>query len=657
MYQYPYGNAQQLNLDWLMEQWQEVKQSIDGSLQGEIDRVEAAITDLLAARDAAVAAAGAANTSAGAAAASAQAAAADAATATAQAAAAAQERVNAAQAANNAQAYAGNAQTQAAAAQNAAGQAAASANQAAADASDAHDDSLAASGSAVSAAASAAGALQNFQLSDAARQAAQAAEQDAEAAATLLQPPATSADIGKALIVKTVGGGTVTAYELGESGGGGSPAILQTIENVQIASFDDGTNTPVQQLVVDIEPEQSGSGDPAPDNVRPITGWTETNIKSANGNLLTKRPVTSSSGITVVSQNDYSITLDGTASSTIGFSCAQLKILPFQKYTVHVKGASSTLYVNINAQNSDMSFNSIIGSASVDDYVLTFETNNTYEYIFIRPTINTGNSVTNTTIYFSIIAGEKEGEFVENSETTYSITFPTEAGTVYGGTLTNVGEEWKLKINKGKILLTKNDIYAVTPEGNNARVTVEADRLSIFTQYGNGVCNKAKFTTSWASCGSTTNGIALNVPASNQFIVNNSIGTTLEEIKDFIGDDGLEICADLITSIEYTLTESQAITLLDGINNVWADTGNIKLLQYYADSKKYIDEQDTLIKALIAPVLDDMIADTALTANDFRIVGNTLYKITASVAAGAALTPNTNCTATTIGAILKTLLT
>ena len=180
MYQYPYGNAQQLNLDWLMEQWQEVKQSIDGSLQGEIDRVEAAITDLLAARDAAVAAAGAANTSAGAAAQSAQAAAADAATATAQAAAATQERVNAAQAANNAQSYAGNAQTQAAAAQNAAGQAAASASKAAADASDAHDDALAASGSAVNAAASAAGALQNFQLSDAARQAAQDAAQDAQ---------------------------------------------------------------------------------------------------------------------------------------------------------------------------------------------------------------------------------------------------------------------------------------------------------------------------------------------------------------------------------------------------------------------------------------------------------------------------------------------
>ena len=185
MYQYPYGNAQQLNLDWLMEQWQIVKENIDGSLQGEIDRVEAAITDLLAARDAAVVAAGAANTSAGAAAQSAQAAAADAATATAQAAAATQERVNAAQAANNAQTYAGNAQTQAAAAQNAAGQAAASASQAAASA-------LSASGDATNAAASAAAAQQSFSLADAARQAAQGYTQNAAASAQQAEDVANS---------------------------------------------------------------------------------------------------------------------------------------------------------------------------------------------------------------------------------------------------------------------------------------------------------------------------------------------------------------------------------------------------------------------------------------------------------------------------------
>lgn len=183
MYQYPYGNAQQLNLDWLMEQWQEVKQSIDGSLQGEIDRVEAAITDLLNARDAAVTAASAANTSAGAAASSANTAAGQAAIATAQAAAATQERINAANAANNAQTYAGNAQTQATAAANSAGAAYTSANQAAASASDAHDDALAAAGSASDAHNDALAAAQD---ADDAANSASDAHDDAVAAQAIL---------------------------------------------------------------------------------------------------------------------------------------------------------------------------------------------------------------------------------------------------------------------------------------------------------------------------------------------------------------------------------------------------------------------------------------------------------------------------------------
>ena len=42
-----------------------------------------------------------------------------------------------------------------------------------------------------------------------------------------------------------------------------------------IASFTDGTDNPLKSLTASIVPVQSGSGDPSPTNVRPITGWTE----------------------------------------------------------------------------------------------------------------------------------------------------------------------------------------------------------------------------------------------------------------------------------------------------------------------------------------------------------------------------------------------
>lgn len=42
--------------------------------------------------------------------------------------------------------------------------------------------------------------------------------------------------------------------------------------------FDTPISAPLASLIVDINPVQSGTGDPSPDNIRPITGWTGVNI-------------------------------------------------------------------------------------------------------------------------------------------------------------------------------------------------------------------------------------------------------------------------------------------------------------------------------------------------------------------------------------------
>lgn len=109
---------------------------------------------------------------------------------------------------------------------------------------------------------------------------------------------------------------------------------------------------------------------------------------------------------------------------------------------------------------------------------------------------------------------------------------------------------------------------------------------------------------------------------------------------------------------DYTVTNgevAETINTLNGLNNIWANIGNISF-DYWADTKGYIDEKDTIVKALIAKELPSMIADTALTANDFRIVNNTLYRATTSIASGATLTVGTNVVATTLAEVIKPLL-
>lgn len=52
-----------------------------------------------------------------------------------------------------------------------------------------------------------------------------------------------------------------------------------TIGPASIVTFNaSAADMPLKGLTVDIEPVQSGSGDPSPDNVRPITGWTGVNV-------------------------------------------------------------------------------------------------------------------------------------------------------------------------------------------------------------------------------------------------------------------------------------------------------------------------------------------------------------------------------------------
>ena len=63
---------------------------------------------------------------------------------------------------------------------------------------------------------------------------------------------------------------------LAEWANGGSPSY-ETVTG-SIASFVTLRAAPLKELVVDIEPVQSGSGGPSPDNVRPISGWTGAKI-------------------------------------------------------------------------------------------------------------------------------------------------------------------------------------------------------------------------------------------------------------------------------------------------------------------------------------------------------------------------------------------
>ena len=67
---------------------------------------------------------------------------------------------------------------------------------------------------------------------------------------------------------------SVPWYLMAKGKGGGG---YKTVSG-PIVSISDALAAPLRSLLVNIDPVQAGSGDPSPDNVRPISGWSAVNV-------------------------------------------------------------------------------------------------------------------------------------------------------------------------------------------------------------------------------------------------------------------------------------------------------------------------------------------------------------------------------------------
>lgn len=81
---------------------------------------------------------------------------------------------------------------------------------------------------------------------------------------------------------------------------GGASPNPKTVGPAAIASFSDGAlDAPLKSLTFGIEPVQSGSGDPSPTNIRPISGWTQVSGKHSGADMTDYTPITIPLGQTV----------------------------------------------------------------------------------------------------------------------------------------------------------------------------------------------------------------------------------------------------------------------------------------------------------------------------------------------------------------------
>lgn len=177
---------------------------------------------------------------------------------------------------------------------------------------------------------------------------------------------------------------------------------------------------------------------------------------------------------------------------------------------------------------------------------------------------------------------------------TISVTFPTEAGTVYGCTLGVVSGE--LVVDRAMVDLgTLNWYVSQNPAGmvgSNADVSTFPSVLYSNPNVASDImCEKFK-TSPYNSItsGGVDNGIAIFGRDDARYIrifYPEYSEKTAAEVKADL--DGVKLVYTLLTPITYHLTPQEVRTLL-GTNNVWSDAGETAVT-YKADVQLYIDKK------------------------------------------------------------------
>lgn len=186
---------------------------------------------------------------------------------------------------------------------------------------------------------------------------------------------------------------------------------------------------------------------------------------------------------------------------------------------------------------------------------------------------------------------------------TYDISFPDEAGTVYGGTLdVTTG---LLTVDKRSVILDGSE-YTYTPNGVTAaastvyvrfadkkpgRTNMLSDKFRVYIGEGGGPFS--------INGRDNLDGI--------EFLLPIEIPQISSAIRDWFAANATQLVYELATPITYQLTPTEVTTLL-GVNNIWADTGDVDVT-YRADPTLIYNKLTAAIAALSTNLAD---ADAAL---------------------------------------------
>lgn len=384
----------------------------------------------------------------------------------------------------------------------------------------------------------------------------------------------------------------------GSNAGGGSSSVLKIVSGT-ILQITDALARTAYQLKVTIVPKQE-SGTPSPDNILPITGWTGCDISHTSGNIIDA--VTDNK----VPKNDSKVTVSGgvlTAKTNNATEAGLVvPVLPNTQYTIGF---------NITTGGNAAYFRCAEYSAKPNTYGSGYRTriieasdtatgNGT-----LRRVITTGDNA--RWLFFGIYRsynsaekkikdwyvrfGNTQDGYAEHQGEEIPVSWESEAGTVYGGTLT-INEDGSADLERDSALNTSRGTYSTWESFGSGSSKYYRYKLSSETNYitnrSSAICTHFARTTISAS--TTDIGFQIQLVTSGTsaqkgtwiaFRPDLSVYDTLTKFKNYVEEQ-----YENGTPVQYFVyyTDVRATYHFDNIgqlhmylgeNNIWVEGTNV----------------------------------------------------------------------------------
>lgn len=335
------------------------------------------------------------------------------------------------------------------------------------------------------------------------------------------------------------------------------------------------------------EPTQEGSGDPSPDNIRPIKGRDSVTVERCGENLV-KYPYSGSSasrnGLVITSQQDGSIVVNGTATADtwFPFRWGIEKRLPMNTPMTlsgcPAGGSSQSYYIGLYLGGK---WFADTGNGNTDVKFTTREIASRVEVSIVKGTVCNG-----LTFYPKIEVGTTITPYSKYTGQTATLTLPR---TIYGGTVdavTGEGQEtWKIATIDAKKIKFSSD-------GNDRFWNLPYHTADGATGASKIICSHFISST-----------FLVNEPYAFFFTQPNrlqNLFSSVDELNDYCaaqyaaGTPVQIVYQSLKEPVPFTATGAQPIPALPGVNTIMTDADSVMVTGRADPIKRITDLEDAV---------------------------------------------------------------